>query len=174
MEKVVLIINGKPLAGKDTLTSLLSEKYKIKNISSIDKIKAAAYLLGWNGNKDDKGRTLLHEIKQALIKYDDLPFKYMKEEISNFLNNGIEEILILHIREEPEIEKIYNYLINERIKVIKIFIENKNTDILEWSNVSDKIFNKDFYDIILDNSDFNFKGSEDLINTLEEHITKNK
>ena len=36
-------------------------------ISSVDKVKEIARIAGWNGEKDDKGRKLLADLKAALV-----------------------------------------------------------------------------------------------------------
>ena len=47
----------------------------VKIYSSIDFVKEIAKKAGWDGNKTDKDRAFLGELKQLLINYNDGPFK---------------------------------------------------------------------------------------------------
>ena len=66
MKKTAIIING----GKDTLCDFVSKHIKIKKISSIAPILKIAKAGGWNGNKDDKSRKLLSDLKHLFTKYN--------------------------------------------------------------------------------------------------------
>lgn len=126
MEKKVIIINGTGGSGKDTFVNFCSEFSNIINISSVDKVKEAAkVLVGWNGEKDEKSRKLLVDLKQLSIEYNDYPTQYIKEQYKLFKDSNA-EYLFIHIREKEEIEKIKNILdaktlliTNSRVKLIK-------------------------------------------------------
>ena len=68
-KKLIVVMNGKGGVGKDTLCDSLREKYRVMNISAIDPIKEIARQYGWNGEKDDRARLFLAELKQALTDY---------------------------------------------------------------------------------------------------------
>jgi len=104
-QQQVIIINSRGGAGKDTMIDYASKYFRIKNVSSVDKIKQIAKHCGWDGEKDERGRQLLIDIKQSVMKYNDLPFKLMCDEIKKFKRSK-NEFLFIHIREEPEINKL--------------------------------------------------------------------
>ncbi len=102
--KTVIVINGKGGVGKDTLCALASKHFKIKNISSITPIKDIAALCGWSGEKTDKARKFLADMKQLCVDYNDFPTLWAKGEYEKFLESD-EEIMFVHIREPEEIAK---------------------------------------------------------------------
>ena len=106
MKKEVVIINGMGGSGKDTFVELCLKHSKILNISSVDVVKnAAKVLVGWNGEKDEKSRKLLVDLKRLSIDYNDSPTKYIIAKYKEFQNSNL-EILFIHIREIDEIIKI--------------------------------------------------------------------
>lgn len=48
----------------------LAEKYDGRVVSFATKLKELALDLGWDGNKDDRGRRFLQELGQTLRRYD--------------------------------------------------------------------------------------------------------
>lgn len=107
MEKRIVIINGSGGVGKDTFCDFCKEFTGVKNISSVDKVKEAAkVLVGWNGEKDEKTRKFLADLKQLSIDYNDYPLTYIKEQVEEFKNNLDQNVMFIHIREAKEIEKV--------------------------------------------------------------------
>jgi guanylate kinase len=104
MDKLTIVINGVGGSGKDTLISLLEEHYKVKNISSITPIKEFAKLMGWQGEKTDKARKFLSDLKRLTIDYNDFPTVWAVKEYKAFLESD-EELMFLHVREPEEISK---------------------------------------------------------------------
>ena len=104
MDKQVIIINGTGGSGKDTFVEYCSEFAKVTNISSVDKVKEAAKILvGWNGEKDEKSRKLLVDLKKISIDYNDAPFKYIQKKYKEFIMRN-SKYLFIHIREIDEIK----------------------------------------------------------------------
>ncbi len=101
-EKVVIVINGKGGAGKDTLCAVAARHYRVENISSIDPIKEIAARHGWNGEKDDRARKFLSDLKRAFTEYNDLPNRWLEERYRAFAA-GEDDILFVHIREGSQI-----------------------------------------------------------------------
>ena len=64
-KKIVIIINGKGGAGKDTVCEITSKFFKVRNISAITPIKEIAANFGWNGEKDNKSRKFLKLFKES-------------------------------------------------------------------------------------------------------------
>ena len=104
MNKVVIVINGQGGVGKDTLCELAAKHFKVKNISSITPIKELAARCGWGGEKDDKARKFLSDLKKVLVEYNDYPTVWAKGEYESFLTSD-EQIMFVHIREGEEIKK---------------------------------------------------------------------
>ncbi len=104
MKKLTVVINGAGGVGKDTLCAIAAKKYKVKNISAITPIKELATLCGWGGEKTDRARKFLSDLKLLTVAYNDLPTRYLTEEYRAFLETD-EELLFVHIREPEEIAK---------------------------------------------------------------------
>lgn len=160
MNKQVIIINGTGGSGKDTFVRFCSEFAKVTNISSVDKVKEAAKILvGWNGEKNEKARKLLVDLKQLSIKYNDYSTKYIQEQYKIFEKND-SQYLFIHIREIEEIEKIKKLLNAKTLLVLNPRVA------LITSNSSDANVYKYEYDYKIENS-----GSlEDLKQKAKEFI----
>ena len=116
-DKLVVIINGRGGVGKDTLCGACCTKYSVHNISAIDPIKEIAYANGWNGEKDEKSRKLLHDLKEAFVAYNDLPTNHLVGAYHVFLSSNA-ELLFVHIREPKEIRKFEEKLNTPYITVL--------------------------------------------------------
>lgn len=101
--KKIFVINGMGGVGKDTFISFVEEYAKVMNYSSIDVIKDMARLVGWNGEKDEKSRAFLSDLKRVVNGYNRYPLKMMLRKIQEFQRSDA-EFLFLHIREAKEIE----------------------------------------------------------------------
>ncbi len=104
LNKVAIVINGPGGVGKDTLCELASRHFKVRNVSSITPIKEIAALCGWRGEKDDKARKFLSDLKALTIEYNDFPTAWALCEFDKFMSSD-DEILFVHIREPEEITK---------------------------------------------------------------------
>ncbi len=145
MKKQVIIINGTGGSGKDTFVGFCSEFANVTNISSVDKVKEAANILvGWNGEKDEKSRKLLVDLKRLSLDYNDYPTQYIKEQYDIFKNNK-SEVLFIHIREIDEIEKI------KKLLDAKTLLITNSRVALIMSNSSDANVLKYEYDYKIEN-----------------------
>ena len=104
MNKLVMVINGRGGVGKDALCVALEKQFKVINKSSVDPIKEIAALCGWHGEKTDKARKFLADLKSLTVAYNDFPTRWITEEYQKFLESE-DEILFVHIREGEEIDK---------------------------------------------------------------------
>lgn len=144
----VIILNGSGGVGKDTFVSLLSHYYngKVYNQSSIEEAKRIATFCGWKGEKTDRDRKFLSNVKRALTEWRDIPCRQMLA----FYEEHKEEdcIIVFHIREPDEIAKIISYGFPDCITVL---VTNKNVEDIT-SNPSDAgVYNYN-YNYIVDNS----------------------
>lgn len=167
LNKVVIIINGKPESGKDTLCKFASNHYKIKNISAIDPIKTIARRYGdWNGRKDNKSRKFLSDLKQLFVEYNNLPFKYIWSEYESFLTDD-NEILFVHIREISEIEKFKNQLTCPCYTLLIVKDSNKDKC---FGNVSDDNVENYVYDLMYENNFHLDETEQCFINFLQINV----
>lgn len=102
--KLTVVINGAGGVGKDTLCNIAAGQYRVRNVSSITPIKEIAAMCGWNGEKTDRARKFLSDLKLLTIAYNDYPSRWLDRQYRAFLD-GDEEIMFVHIREPQEIAK---------------------------------------------------------------------
>jgi len=146
--KKVFVINGPPRSGKDTFVDcvhhfvlLESGKSRVKNVSSVDKIKKAAAILGWDGIKDETGRKFLSDLKDLSTCAYDASFKYM----SDIVLKNENDILFFHIREPAEIKRFCLCFPETQT----VFINRKTES---FNNHADKNVDMYDYDYYIDNS----------------------
>lgn len=147
MRKAVIIINGHGGTGKDTLCGFAGGIYRTGNVSSAEPIKEIAREYGgWQGEKDERSRKFLADLKQLFAEYNDLPCKYLVREYEKFLESD-KEILFVHIREGKEIDKFRQYV---GIPCIALLIRRSSVR-QQWGNESDDNVEKYVYDYCYDN-----------------------
>ena len=105
MNKLVIVINGAGGVGKDTLCELAAKHFRVMNFSSITPIKALAAECGWGGEKDDKARKFLSDLKRLTVEYNNYPTRWLLGRYDEFLSSDA-EIMFVHIREADEIRKL--------------------------------------------------------------------
>ena len=143
--KEIVVINGSGGVGKDTFVQFCNEYTPIMNISSVDKVKEAAKVLaGWNGEKDEKSRKFLSDLKELGIEYNDAPFKYISNMAEEFKKSD-KQIMFVHVRESEEIEKCKKCL-----NAKTLLITNKNVAAIN-TNISDRDVDKYEYDYHISN-----------------------
>lgn len=104
MKKTVIVINGAGGVGKDTLCEFAEKHFKVMNVSSITPIKEIAAMCGWSGEKTDKARKFLSDLKALSIEYNDYPTLWATKKYREFISSD-NEIMFLHVREPEEIAK---------------------------------------------------------------------
>lgn len=113
MNKQIFIINGSGGVGKDTFVDLVSIElndimkrfHTVINFSSVDKLKQIAKEIGWNGEKTEKDRKFLSDLKELTSQYCDMSFQSMTEKVNEFMSDENSIFLFLHIREPEEIAR---------------------------------------------------------------------
>ena len=164
-KRLVIIINGKGGVGKDTLVNALNPWFVVRNVSSITPIKHIAKENGWDGEKDDKSRKFLADLKQTFIDYNDLPTTYLINEYYNFLNSKLppDQILVAHIREGSEIEKFKSSI---NLPCVTILIQRQIIDEKTFGNSHDNDVDNYNYDIIFDNNDSEEASKEKFVDLI--------
>lgn len=153
----ILIINGKPRTGKSTFCEAAAQKCGlVYHYSTITEIKRLAKLIGWDGNKDAKGRKLLSDLKDVLSEYSDLPHQHLKRIIKGqcekykYTPEIANNLIFLIESREPEDIKRWREECNAKAVLIK---DNSELDDQVWSNhADDEVFNCT-YDYVIDNNE---------------------
>ena len=152
----VFIVNGYPGVGKDTFVGRIKELGKKDNItvkcySSIDPIKSLAKSeFGWNGEKTDKDRKFLSDLKRISDEYCNLSMDYMEDKYNQYKYNELaipedssttnDTILFFMIREPEKIAQAV-----EKFDAKTILIEGIRPDMHIVSN-NDSDINIIMYD----------------------------
>jgi broad-specificity NMP kinase len=104
MRKQVVIINGSGGVGKDTFVDFVEERIKILRISSVDLIKEAGQILGWEGGKHEVDRKSLSDLKVLATAYCDSPFNYMIQ-MNRLFADMDAQVMFLMIREPKRLNE---------------------------------------------------------------------
>lgn len=153
MDKQIFIINGSGGVGKDTFVEFVSTElndiYKkfhtVINFSSVDRVKAIAREIGWNGKKTERDRKFLSDLKMLTSEYCDMTYQSMKNKIEEFYDDPNSVLLFLHIREPEEINRIVKEYDAKTILIVRNTIKHIT------SNIGDKnVFNYE-YDYVINN-----------------------
>ena len=146
MNKYIFITNGMARSGKDTFAQILNKYVPTLKISSIDKIKYIAGCCGWNGEKDEKSRKLLSDLKMLLTEYNDLPFKTIYDSVYHFRKGTLHNVLLIDIREPAEIERA-----KMEFGASTILIRRNSCKNITSNPADANVFDYD-YDYIIDNN----------------------
>ena len=147
MKKLVIVINGAGGVGKDTLCSFVARAYRVRNVSSVDPIKELARMAGWDGDKSDKSRKMLSDLKMLFTRYNDLCLRYITGQYRQFLD-GEEQVMFVHIREPEEIAR-FVAVAPEHIRTL--LITNSTKEQRVYRNASDDNVAQYDYDAVYDN-----------------------
>ena len=108
-----ICISGKAQNGKDTVANLLkseleSQKYSVLIIHQADLLKfICKNYFGWNGEKDDYGRTLLQKVGTDVIRQKSPDFWVdFIERVTAFFDGSWDYILVPDTRFPNEIERL--------------------------------------------------------------------
>ena len=129
---VSVVVNGPPRAGKDTFVDmcmilLRDAGFTCSKHSSVDMVKKAAELLGWDGVKDERGRQFLSDIKDLSTVAYNGPFLYMLDVVATRQH----DVMFFHIREPEEISEFVRYT-----NGVKVIVERPGCP--TFSNHADK------------------------------------
>ena len=175
---LIVIINGKGGSGKDTLIKKFTTKtydvYNVVNVSSIDPIKEATYILGVSKDspKSNEYRKFLSDLKMLSVDYNNYPFDYICDKITKCITDtkNFVNVIFVHIREVEEIQKLCNWCKNNvtasnHCVVKTMLVTSSRTDDKEYGNPADDYTNPyNFqYNVILNNSN-DIKVSSTIFN----------
>lgn len=163
---VVVVINGYNQVGKDTFIDLFKNvtKEKVHNISTVDMVKVAAEVLGWNGEKNENAREALHEIKKIGNKYFDHSRTYVKDYVRK--NTG--SFIFVHCREPEEISWLVENVpkISELVECKTLLIKNDRVEAA--NNYADQ----SVLNYVYDNTIWNSGTLEELTTEAEKYLNE--
>ena len=130
-KQTIVTFSGKAQHGKDTAAKILQQLLeqqdkKVMSINYADYLKyLATQYLGWDGSKDEKGRTLLQQLGTEKVRYR-FPDFWVDNVISlaKIFDNDCDYILIGDCRFPNEINKWGE----EGYTVIPVHVERLNFD----------------------------------------------
>ena len=174
----VVIINGSGGSGKDTIVELLRtyffDDYKVYNISTIDETKLIARKMGWGGEKDEKGRQFLADLKDAWTRYNNGANETVLQEVIGCSFDETlyhkEFIVFVHCREPEAIEWFVAQLKNRDIDTCTAIVKREN--IIEFFNEADKSVDNYNYDITVYN-DGSLEDYENIVKRFIKDINNN-
>lgn len=144
----IFIVNGYPGSGKTLFQeycySILHEKFShcvILRTSVIDPVKAIARMIGWDGDKDERGRKFLSDLKDALDAYSNFTFN----SIDAFADSDV-DFIFMDARSDYDID----YAVT-RYDAITVFIDKKINE-EEFSNHADANVRDYNYQYYIDNN----------------------
>ena len=167
--KLAVIINGAGEVGKDAFITIIKnlkhDNLEVINISSVDKVKQAAHLLGWDGIKNEKGRSFLHKLKSMSVELYDGAWNYIQTSLYKANTNSI---VFIHIREPEEIEKTKQLILAgyEEYDVKTLLITSDRG--VKVINGADDVVRNYKYDDIISNDN----GLDELTIKAESYIKK--
>ncbi len=141
--KQIIAINGVGGTGKDTFINVCSKYIKVVNVSSIDRVKKAAEILGWDGKKTEKDRKFLSDLKDLSTKYNDMPYEDIKKEINKFYNSN-SEVMFIRLREPAEIKRL-----TEEYSAKTLLLRRKDVPLIK-SNFADSNVENYKYDYVIE------------------------
>ena len=99
----------------------------VSELSTVDFVKEVARICGWKGKKDKKDREFLHDLKEAMEKWDNIPNTKVLEDAENIIKNylGLNHLFFVNIREPQSIESFSQLVMEQGYETpIKILMES--------------------------------------------------
>jgi len=162
----IFIINGSNGVGKDTFIDKFRDElrdYEYLNISSIDVVKNMLRKNEiWDGQKDEKGRQLLAEVKAAINKYSDFINTDIIMRVGRWRpRTMMNSIAFIHVREPEQIGILSQRLesaFGEFSMVGTILIKRASAEAAA-NNDADMNVENYKYDIVLEDKNDEFKSA---------------
>ena len=153
----VIIINGSAESGKDTFVEIFTKlsNNKVRNLSTIDKVKEFMTELGWDGSKDEKSRQAMSDLKRIITDFNDGIFNDMIYRIKTLSKWHGYDTIFVHCREPEEIQKFVDHYGSDICKILLVTGRKSK----KYNNDADKNVDNYNYDYIIKND-----GSLDELN----------
>jgi len=140
----LIIVNGAPASGKTSFEGYCTEFFGTHHTyihSTVDRIKEAAKVLGWDGTKTPENRKFLSDLKDLTTQWNDVPFRTIDEHLEKLKTQQINEdsyditkdYLLVDSREPEEIKRF-----KEELGAITVLIKNDKAEQVAVSNHADR------------------------------------
>ena len=155
----IVIINGCARSGKDTFISFCQEfdpkntdgTKQIYNISTVDPIKQLAYQIGWNGEKTERARLFLSDLKDITSAFCNYSTNWVINELKDINSNG-GKLVFIHSREPEDINNLKKIL-SKDYEVTTLLIRREMAEERAPNNHADReVLNYNYEGTILNNT----------------------
>lgn len=166
-DKRIFIINGMGGCGKDSFVERIQEymgEGRVRNFSSVDKVKQMAEFSGWGGAKTDKDRKYLSDLKALTDEYCDMSFKDIHRVVNEFYESNREVALFIHIRESWNISRAV-----AEFGANTILVRNNSVKDITTNKSDADVYNYE-YDYIIDNNETLEDLTNKAIKFCKEHL----
>ena len=166
MKSKIFILNGNATCGKDTFAQIVSNYVRTSHFSIVDPIRKIMSILPKDveidlANKDEKLRLLTSDLKLALERFSDYPYRKVKNFIEE--EGKTNECIFIDMREKHNIDRL-----KKEYNAKVVFIENNRAPKIT-SNIADAHIFENPYDIKIENN-----GTlEDLKKEAKSFVEKN-
>lgn len=134
MKKIIYAFIGKARSGKDTSAEILKnileeEGVKPVHLAFADLLKEQAKMLGWNGDKDEKGRTFLQTLGDVVKEYHGM--NYYSEQLKHRIEDSQSHVfLVTDLRFQAEF-KMLDSLPTDEYRVIFVKVIRNRVEMLD-------------------------------------------
>lgn len=148
----IIIFNGQGGCGKTTTETILTDIAKKNGRKSyIDSIinpikNIAAECFGWNGNKTNKDRKFLSDLKVISTEYNDFCYRCLISTLQILTDSEDIDFFLVDMREKSDIERIKRQFSDDVVTVLVTRGKNKT-----YGNIADDNVSEINYDYIIDN-----------------------
>lgn len=162
--RYVIVINGKPCSGKDTVVDMVRDLLNgiaVVNVDSVGPVKEALKVLGWDGvSKSPQWRDLASHMKYQSDELFNTSYNHIADNIANY--KYYDSVIFVHCREPKSIQQL---VVDFNAKTLYV----DRDVIVEATNTADNGTENHTYDFSIDNN-----GSlEDLRCKVAQFIEKN-
>lgn len=147
---MVFIVNGSGGVGKTEFEKMVMEKAfgECLIFSIVDKVKQVAREFGWQGEKDNKARKMLADLKDLMDEYNNSCYIDIVDKIQWAWHFGQVKIIFVDMRSKEDIDKLKKDFPND-IKIIKMI---RDVAPRHYGNHADDNVNEVEGDIIIYNT----------------------
>lgn len=155
---IVVIINGFPRSGKDTVVDFTREYLgelliDVAAFSSIDPIRKILMEIGVPvEKKGPKERLLLHEMKASLDRYHNFATDLAVKTADQFMRDARKDVVFVHAREPDAIRYMKaKWDSDSSVEVLTVLVERPGTEVTDTNAADDGVRGYD-YDITIRNT----------------------
>lgn len=154
----VILISGKARHGKDTVAGMIESNFKergarvlVTHYADLVKYICKAFF-GWDGNKDERGRTLLQYVGTDIVRgyFPDYWVNFIID-ILNMFSEHWDYVIIPDTRFPNEVDKIKEQFDAVHVRVLRDGFESSLTE-EQKNHPSETALDNYTYDVIIHNS----------------------